>query len=122
MIDRIREDDRYLTLIIGVEDWQEVERDVLGPLNASGVPAQIPPQGSGLPLESIYGFIEAAAAAIFVTERIVSWVASVRKNGRVPHLRLKRPNKAELDTATSTSDEIRDYIMREREDSEPNKS
>jgi hypothetical protein len=126
MIERMREDDHYIMLDIGVEIEEEVERELLEPLRALGIPAEIPPQGSGNPLEQLTGVISlansTAALALLAAKQFNEWR---HKRQAQPHagprritrtLIISRHGRTPLDSGNTTDEEVIVYFSEEREE------
>jgi hypothetical protein len=115
MTDWIPEDDRFLTLYVEIELAEEVERELLAPLRSHNIPAEIPPQGSGIPMSEYIGYIgtvtQTAAASMFIYQQIRAWLRKRQLEGRPTRVRTKRKGREELDLNRATDDELHALIL-----------
>ncbi len=126
MIDKMREDDHYIMLDIGIEIEEDVQRELLEPLRALGIRADIPPQGGGIPLEQLKGYIELFGTGLAVARAAADLVNAWRhKQQAQSHteprritrtLIVMRPGRPPLDTANTTDEEVITYFIEEREE------
>lgn len=129
MIERMREDDHFILLDIGVDIAEDVERELLEPLRSLGFQAEIPPQGGGLPLEQLSAYIQvvgtslsALASALVIADKFIAWRHKRQARPQPePEPRqtttsviIRRPGREPLDLTDATDEEIRAYIIEQR--------
>jgi hypothetical protein len=130
VIDSMREDDHFIMLDIGIDIEEDVQRELLEPLRALGIEAEIPPQGGGNPLEQLTGYINLVnstfsilATALLVSDRFNAWRRKRQAQQHPEPLQItrtviiSRPRRGPVDPDSpgATDDEIRTYIVEERE-------
>ena len=122
MIDNILEDDHFIVLRIDVSQFEEAQHELLEPLRSPEIYADIPPQGSGIPLSELLGYIrllkDTVAVARAIARRVIAWRQQRRQNGKPIGIRISRPGKAPLNLVVATDEEITVYITDGREQQE----
>jgi hypothetical protein len=122
----MRKDDHFIMLDIGVDIEEDVQRELLEPIRSLGIPAEIPPQGGGIPLEQLTGYVSLAnsslALALLVADRFIAWR---HKRQAQPHpaprkittiVIISRAGREPLDLTDATDEETRAYIIEQREE------
>ena len=97
MLDLILRDDRFLTLYVSNDAIEGVKDELLPELRSADIPAEIPPQGGGNPLDEVVGFIEigkdAVALAKVAAKTIITWRRRAQNKGVSTRIRIQRPGK-----------------------------
>src|SRR5271165_1516240 len=110
MLDLIIHDVRFLTLYVHTDALEGVKRELLPDLRAADIPAEIPPQGGGIPIEEVVGFVEigkdAVALAKVAAKKIVMWRHRAQEKGTSTRIRIQRPGKGAINLEVATDDEI----------------
>lgn len=118
MLDLIVHDDRFLTLYVSNDALETVKEELLPELRAVDIPAEIPPQGGGNPIEEVVGFIEigkdAVALAKVAAKSIIAWRRRANDRSVSTRIRIQRPGKSAINLEIATEEEITIYITDER--------
>lgn len=114
MLDHLSADEHTLMLRIDIALMHDVRDELLASLTSPDVSAEIPPQGSGVPMEAVTGYIELLkdtwGVAHWVAERIIAWRHKAQQRGPTTNITITREGRPPIHLEVATDEEITIYV------------
>lgn len=108
----------YIELSVSVDMADDLDQELLAPLRLAGVDAEIPPQGSGLPLVEITAIIVLANASIEllgkIAQSLVDYRRRKRQSGDTIEITIKHHGGVVRSGTDATDEELTLYIRQEK--------